>query len=190
MRSQEKTFLFSFYPSIPLATSSFLLSLCPCALHLASPFSFFLLSRRNISCFARLDVERKRKRGIKRENAEVVAAQRRSYSSRILSQASPVQLVASASSSCSGSQCKSEPSGGRSSLWSAVWPFRGPARACQDITNAHRYPVDRTRGCRTCCVQSWFQPGHPDRRERAAVEPEAAGSREESKREPVTRERV
>lgn len=151
-RSQEKTPLF-----IHLASSSFV---APAF----SSFSLSLLSRR-IGRSTRLDVERKRKRDKERENAEVLAVQRRSYSSHTLSQASPVQLAASASSSRSGSVADAsqnrrliDPVFDRPSAFS--W-----SSTCVPRRRQRTYPADGTRGCRTCCVQSWFQPGHPDRPE-------------------------
>lgn len=76
-------------------------TLCPCALHLASPLSLFLLSRRNsnIGCSIRLDVESlERKREIKRENAETPAARRRSFA-LVMHLVKPAQFGLS---SCSG----------------------------------------------------------------------------------------
>lgn len=92
--------------SSPLSINLFLLlplpsTLCPCALHLASPLLLFLLSRRNsnIGCSIRLDEESlERKREIKKENAETPAARRRSFA-LVMHLVKPAQFGLS---SCSG----------------------------------------------------------------------------------------
>jgi len=102
--------------------------------------------------------------------------------SHILSQASPVQLVASASQN----RRVVDPVFDRPSGLFVVQHVR----AKTSPTHTDTPPTVPGGVGRAVCNCDFSIPGHPDRRERAAVEPEAVGSREESKREPVTRERV